>query len=366
MIGIDIDYVKLYSEKAFKEIFASRSASENYVKIKWEFDQLANKGLSADSLISRMRSGDSLYHVFFGKDHPTVLRTLKSIACDCNPPGEQKMADPLWSKREELMYENYLSVLREFQGMKMYAQFGAKHINLAPKTAWYNCVGWSSIAARLHTGDTSPVKDSVCSILLSYSHEWNLKDRRTFYNQAQDQRFGIFKLNNDSTPFEELAKKIQFLVNIDYGVEDEIEYNRNNDVYRLMDNDEYTVTGIAGGYHYWQEPVALLGFEMRSRRMKEKKYEVGLGLNFELNLRQRMHGYTINLWFGGAIQAGFAIVYNTNYKHSAFFFRPEIGLAKNIFSITYAYNMKLYNKYITDGINGHMVCAKIFLPFSKD
>lgn len=371
IVGLDIDYVKAYSQRAFEVMLKEREAAKKdaSVRVREELQQVTDKKISADSLLKKIEADSVFYQNFFEKDYGTIQRILRSIACNCEPPSERKMGDPRWAKRESYMFDNFISYLKEFPTLRLYGQFGAKHISLEPNIRWYNGDNWTSVASQLNTMDSSPVKGKVCSVLLSYSYEWNSpkEERKMFYHASSKHRFAMFKLNNSGSPFVKLARSVQFMVNLNYSSDDEIEYNNDNDIYGIMDDEQYTLVGPLIGYQYWERQVLSAGIEVRARYLKERKYFGGLGLHFEMNLKsERMHGYRTNLWFGGNFVGGLNLVYNTNYKNSAFFFRPEAGFARNTFSITYAYNVKIYNKYLTEGLNAHMVAAKLFLPFWKD
>ncbi len=368
--GVDIDYVKVYSTRALKEMINQRAdKKEAFVRIQWEVGQMHAGKLKADSLLKKVAAEENTYKDFFGEEFKLFKRILWSISCECEPPSERKMDDPRWFRREEFMYRNYLSLMEEFPASKMYGQFGAKHISLLPASHWYNGFNWTSIAAKLNTRDSSMAKGKVLSILLSYAFEWNSPkgEKRLFNTTAAGQSFTLFKINNANSPFTMLSSHVHYLININYGEEQEMQYNQENDTYNIMDDEQYTMGGPVFGYQYWDRGVFSAGTEVRARYLKENKYLGGLGLHFELNTKgPRMHGYRLGMWFGGNIQAGVNFVYNTNYKRSAFFFRPEIAIARNLFSVGYGYNVTLYNKYLNEGINKHMLIARMFLPWWKD
>ncbi len=367
VFGLDGEFDLSMSLKAIEVMSAigSESAATFYKKVP-DLDLFRSKKIKADSLLARVQRSDSLYKKFFGDNYVPFLRILKGIACDCYPLKGRKKNNPRWGEREAYILDNFFSLLREYPDEKFYGQFGANHIVLKPNMSWNARFRLNSFASQLNTLDSSLVKNKICSIVLSYGSIYNSRELNKYFTRASGTSwFTIFHLNGSGTPLKRISEKSQYLIFLNYHSHEEILYNRANDHYVLMDDELYMAAGPVISYQKRGDDFLSIGYEVRGRNMKKKNYLAGLGIFFENDLNKRLHGYKAGLWMGGTPFVGLNIIYNTNYIHGALYFRPEIGVTKSFFSVSYSWDLKLSDKHALPGLNKNILSLSVFLPFYK-
>lgn len=363
--GIDREYNVYLAITSIKKLLDKKTVPE-LLRDHVELLVTTRERQWADSILQKLEA-DPAHRSYYGSDYNWMITILSGIACKTCDPPHQNMKSTKWLDREDLMYRNFLRLLDEFPNAKYFGQFGKAHVCLQPPPAKWFVANWNPIAARLHQWDTSPVKGQVLSIAMEYYFIKGVDKhaRRAFRDQSEDD-FNLFRLDKEGTPFDSLGRFFPYLLNIDFLERSEMEYNKKNDHYGYMAKEYFIVKGLSLGYQRWHEQAVEIGRSVTRRNMLKRNHYRGRGAYFEFNPDKRLHTIRLSRWWGNdPFFIGFSPVYSTNYRHSAFFIRPEAGLKKNIFSLTYSYNAALYNKRLT-GMNEHMVSLRMLVPWSKD
>jgi hypothetical protein len=324
----------------------------------------------ADSLLKRITEHPEVKTIVKG-NYNELVSILTAAACkNCDPPQLNRNS-PKWTAREDLIYANFLQMLADFPGQKFYGQFGNNHIYLKPPRRATPLQ--HPFASRLNTYSDSPVKGKVCSIMTEYTNgprEFTPEDRKLIdkvstSNFMSGSNFTLIRLG-EASPFSYASSYFEFLVINRFYNGDELRYNKTNDHYGYIENENYTVSGITLGYQRWSYQAMEVGYTVSGRDTKKYNYFTGFSLFFELDPGSHINTYRASVWGGNdPLFIGISPAFTTDYKHSAFFLRPEIGLKKSSFSLTYSYNLKIYNKEITR-INKSMITFRVFLPLSKN
>jgi hypothetical protein len=369
--GIDTENIMSIATKALRILFYQKPVPESLNNNITAFIEHRKKEY-ADTLLRKMHD-DTTCRSVYTEEYSHIIAILKGLTCKNCEPLKAGATSETWLNREALLYENYLAALNEFPDAKFYGQFGKAHICLIPGSRnWFRVKGWDPVASRLNRNDDSPVKGKVCSIGLDYYYvtdEFTREDRKLLYEfmiERSNRAFVLFKLDEVSSPYSYIGKTYQYAININYDYKDELDYNLRNDHYKLMSDENYSATVVYAGYQRMNHQAIELGLASLARDMKRINYTAGIGFFFEFNPNQRLHTYRVAGWGGGRfMQLGLSPVFSTSYRRSAFFLRPEIGFKAREYSLTYAYNAKLYNRSLT-GFNTHMVTLRAFLVLNKD
>lgn len=320
----------------------------------------------ADSLLRKIEA-DTSYITYFSGNYRELTSILRSVACKTCDPAHARKQSPRWSDRESLIYRNFLDMIEDHPGQKFYGQFGNNHVYLQPPSIKRYTPIAQPVAYRLNTFSDSPVKGKVCSIVTEYGNgprEFSKADRK-LVKRSSKQPFTLYRINQAGAPFDTVSKYYPYFIKNDYYSREEMEYNKKNDHYSFMERYNYTVIGFSAGYQRWSYEAIEIGYIASVRKMKAYNYFGGMSMFFEFNPRQRMHTYRFTGWGGGdPLYFGLGMAYSSNYRRTALFLRPELGLKKSIFSLVYSYNAKLFNRGL-EGMNRHMISARVFLPATK-
>ncbi|MEM7367307.1 MAG: hypothetical protein AAF587_01830 [Bacteroidota bacterium] len=130
-----------------------------------------------------------------------------------------------WQKREERMYNNFLTLTPYMKAGNFYAQFGALHTDISRSRSWE----FPSLAHRLNYFRSSPVSNSVLTIsryLRKMQDQYEvLGDEEALSSMVRhiEQRFPehvvLCNLIGVGSPFQELSQNFQFLLLIDEEME---------------------------------------------------------------------------------------------------------------------------------------------------
>lgn len=361
--GIDREFSSDFTVSAVRHIFTAHGIPAQIREMYTRPIETKDRG-RADSLLYMMQRDTSLQQ-HFGKAYRELISILNAHACKtCDPPSERVLSQN-WLDREDLIYKNFLELIQDYPGHKFYGQLGSFHTYLTQPNKKKLIIP-DPVASRLNSKDDSPVKGMVCSIRIDYylpPNEFTREHRKNISDIA-DEAMVLFKLDNPGTPFGYVSTFYQYLLLADFTNKNERDYNRKNDHYDLMENETYTVSALSAGYQYWKHEALEFGWHVTTREMKSFTYNFGTGLFFEFNPKQRLHTYRATMWGGRNMFFGLSLAYSTSYKHSAFFIRPELGIKRRIFSLTYSYNAKLYNRRL-DGINRSMISFRMLMPLKR-
>lgn len=362
--GIDREYNTFLSITAIEDLLSKQEIPQG---LKYETSQLLTEKNRewADSLVKKLE-GDQKYREHFKGTYNDLRSILRAIACkDCDPPHFNMKSDK-WTVREDLMYNNFVEAIREFEGEKFYAQFGKNHVYLK-WPAQKRIMPFQPFAMRMNSWNDSPVRGKVCSIVLEYDKipRYFAKTDRKELKALSKAQFTLFDLTGPASPFDSVARSYSYLLHINYDNNDELRYNRANDHYGYMKNKHYSVYGLMVGYQQGRYGAAEIGYAVSMREMLKKNYIFSSAAFFEFNPDTDVHSYRL-AYYGGSdpFFLGVSPVYTTDYKWSAFFVRPEAGFKKNLWSLTYSYNLRIYNKHI-EQVNTHMLSLRMMILLSK-
>lgn len=362
--GIDREYNMFLAITAIEDLLGKQEIPAG---LKYETSQLLSEKNRewADSLLRKL-DGEQSYKEHFKETYNDLSGILRAIACkDCDPP-HFNMKSEKWTVREDLMYNNFVEAIKEFQGEKFYAQFGKNHVFLK-WPAQKKVMPFQPFAMRLNSWSDSPVRGKVCSIVMEYGRipRYIDKAHREELRKLSKGQFTLFDLTGSSSPFDSVAQSYSYMLNIKFGNNDELRYNRANDHYGYMKNKHYSVYGLVAGYQRGKYEAIEIGYSVSMKEMLKKNYIFSSAFLFELNPKTDVHSYRL-AYYGGSdpFFVGASPVYTTDYKCSAWFIRPEAGFKKNLWSLTYSYNLRIYNKHIEE-VNTHMLALRMLIPLSK-
>jgi len=134
-------------------------------------------------------------------------------------------------------------------------------------------------------------------------------------------------------------------------------------------DDDKEFKGLVAGFHHGSHDFFELGYCHGASSLGFLM--VAASASTEWNFKDKVGGYKMGIWFNSILSAGLNTVvyynynqYSSDYKKIPFGFRPEIGIGISIINLTYGYNLLIVNPH-TDGVNKHMISARIVLPMAK-
>lgn len=373
--GTDTEYAPYYTFKVLDSIRTHHPDIPEFVKQKID---------SASEFVNNRKPiFRRLFHYWkthpemktlLGTEYETGLCLLRCYDCDaCFEKGE-KTENLL--VREQMMYENYLAILNEFPGKKFYSQFGDSHVCLQPDTTWYGDKNWTSIACRLDKNAGSPVRGQVLSMSV-LTYDFNVYNT---FNTPTPLAVGIWdyasppcvllNIADTACRFHKMYGLTDYIFILDFRQKEERIYNNNsnNNPFWLMDRTtgRYNCIYFTGSYGNYT--VAGGGAEIMLRRLRFDQYRLQAGLGMEFNMQRKAHTYnmfaTTNT-FISPFYVGMGVSATTDYRETALFLRPEIGLQQRILQIGYAYNYAFdqhRQREIFNKVNTHMLFVRLTIP----
>jgi len=125
------------------------------------------------------------------------------------------------------------------------------------------------------------------------------------------------------------------------------------------------IIGYQGGNSHYLE--AGYGYGV----LVSKFFFGGMGPSVEFNLKERVNGYKLGIWFNSLFSIGInTILYHNYNKESSYYkklsfgIRPEIGVGVSVFNVTYGYNALINNTKMS-GVNRHLFSIRCMIPFQK-
>lgn len=374
--GVDREYESYYTVMALDTLFAGKTLPG---KIKAMIDSAREGNESLRKAVLRRLSGEwtkeaATLREQFGQAYGHALCMLRSYVCEaCYARGEHT-GDLM--VREQMLYENYLDVLAEHPGKKVFSQFGDSHVCLQPDTTWYYDHHWTSIASRLDKWPDSPVRGKVCSISVVF-FDFNVYNPQTIPTPLLkgiwhyvESGADLLDVGDSLCPFYAMNGLVNYVLILDFGGGKESIYNANhvkNDPYHIMNRNTNIYNGvyIAGSTGY---STILEGGYLRAYQvMSSPRYPLMLGAGMEFSVDQKLHTYKAFVSSNALhlLVAGACLAYSTDYRESALFIRPELGVSLGVFQLVYSYNLALLrntDQYIYTKTNTGMVTLRILLP----
>lgn len=133
--------------------------------------------------------------------------------------------------------------------------------------------------------------------------------------------------------------------------------------------DEKEFKGLVAGVHHGNHDFFELGYCRSASSLGFLM--VATSASTEWNFKDKVGGYKMGIWVNSILSAGINTVvyynynqYSMDYKKMPFGFRPEVGIGFSIINLIYGYNLLIVNPR-TDGVNKHMISARIVLPVAK-
>jgi hypothetical protein len=103
----------------------------------------------------------------------------------------------------------------------------------------------------------------------------------------------------------------------------------------------------------------------------DKLFFGGMGPSAEFNLKDKVTGYKLGIWFNALLSFGINTVLYHNYNRQSEYFnklsfgiRPDIGFGFSVFNFTYGYNFLVTNAQ-AEGINKHLFSMRCMIPIVR-
>lgn len=374
--GTDTEYAPYYTFKVLDSIRTHHPNIPEFVKQKIDSasEFVNNRKPIFRRLFHYWKSHPEM-KTLLGAEYETGLCLLRCYDCDaCFEKGE-KTENLL--VREQMMYENYLAILNEFPGKKFYSQFGDSHVCLQPDTTWYGDKHWTSIACRLDKNNDSPVRGQVLSMSV-LTYDFNVYNT---FNTPTPLAVGIWdyasppcvllNIADTACRFHKMYGLTDYIFILDFGQKEEQIYNHrgiNTDPFWLMYRTTNRINGVYLTGNYGNYTVAGGGVEFMLRRLTYNHYRLQAGLGFEFNTQRKaytLHAYaTTNEWIE-LLYVGLGAAVTTDYRESAVFLRPEVGIQRRVLQMGYAYNYAFdqqQQREIFNKVNTHMLFVRLTIP----
>lgn len=378
--GTDTEYAPYYTFKVLDTLQTHHPGMSEFVKLKIDSAfEFANQRKGIFKRLFHYWKNHPEMKTMLGAEYETGLCLLRCYDCEaCFEKGE-KTENLL--VREQMMYENYLAILNEFPGKKVYSQFGDSHVCLQPDTTWYGDKHWTSIACRLDKNADSPVRGKVLSMsVLTYDfHIYNTFNTPTplavgMWNYAHPPCV-LINLADTSCRFHAMYGLTDYVFILNFRQQEERHYNHrgiNTDPFWLMYRTSNRLNGIYVTGNYGNYTIVGGGIEIMFRRLKFDNYRLQTGLGMEFNTQRKAHTFnafaTTNQWIN-PFYLGLGASVTTDYKESAIFIRPEVGLQRRVLQMGYAYNYALdqrQEREIFNKVNEHMLFVRLTIPVWQD
>lgn len=225
IVTIDIDDMGVFSIEALQKIIPKNSPPESIKKI---IEKIRAIKISPDIYQNRSykRLSRKLYYSVqnYKDDYKLYLPDSYDWFCLVSkafylgmkyPSKDYKEKIKIVNARESFLYEAMKYAIKNNPQANFFGSLGAGHTSLMPVKEWTYKEQYTSMASMLN--EDSVAKNKVCSMLIDYvGNSTNIKilkeeDYNCFLNNS-DEKFTLFKLTGNNSPFSDLSKVVQYLI----------------------------------------------------------------------------------------------------------------------------------------------------------